>query len=302
MDQPPANSLPSLPLSAKGRRTTAAPVSALMAAALANPDLINLAAGFVDAATLPVQECAAISARIFGDASRGRAALQYDTTLGLRPLREAVLTHLERLEGKSADSMSLSADQIVITTGSQQMLYLIADVLLDPGDIVITANPSYFVFSGVLESLGAKVLAVPMDEQGMDVEAVGGLLLIHDVTLFVTSHIHAFFQGQWGRTPYIITGGGGAELRGTGPDNNFHHYLILYVDGQETRWELRKVDPPRRPRLDRFLYDLLLFKEGFLPLTLILITGLLTAIALGRYLYLRTGADATTNNHTAPAP
>jgi 2-aminoadipate transaminase len=72
--------------------------------------------------------------------------------------------------------MGLSADDILVSTGSQQALYIVADVLLDPGDIVITANPSYFVFTGALQSLGARVLAVPMDDEGMDVEAVGRVL------------------------------------------------------------------------------------------------------------------------------
>ena len=49
-------------------------------------------------------------------------------------------------------------------------------MLLDPGDIVITANPSYFVFTGALQSMGARVLAAPMDDEGMDVDAVERLL------------------------------------------------------------------------------------------------------------------------------
>ena len=49
-----------------------------------------------------------------------------------------------------AASMGLTEDDIVVTTGSQQALYLIGDVLVDPGDIVIAANPSYFVYAGTL--------------------------------------------------------------------------------------------------------------------------------------------------------
>jgi 2-aminoadipate transaminase len=72
--------------------------------------------------------------------------------------------------------MSLTADDIVLTTGSQQTLYLVGDCLIDPGDIVIAANPSYFVFTGTLQSLGAQVKTVPADDDGMDVEAVADLL------------------------------------------------------------------------------------------------------------------------------
>ena len=71
-----------LPLSAKARRTGEQPISFLMAAAMADP-AINLAAGLVDPLTLPVDAVHQITERIFSDTARGRAALQYDTTLGL---------------------------------------------------------------------------------------------------------------------------------------------------------------------------------------------------------------------------
>jgi len=166
-----------LPLSAKARRTGEQPISFLMAAAMADPALINLAAGLVDPLTLPVDAVHQITERIFSDTARGRAALQYDTTLGLEPLRRAALAHLEKLENKSAGQMGLDAKDFVITTGSQQALYLIGDVLIDPGDIVIAANPCYFVYTGTLASLGATVMAVPMREDGIDTEAVEALLL-----------------------------------------------------------------------------------------------------------------------------
>ena len=165
-----------LPLSSKARRTPEQPISYLISVVMRNPGLINLAAGLVDPLTLPVEECGVITRKIFADPERGRAALQYDTTIGLKELRAAALQHIEHLEGKSAAEMSLSPDQIVVTTGSQQSLYLIGDALLDPGDIVIAAQPSYFVYTGALASLGATVLTVPMDQDGMDVEAVGRLL------------------------------------------------------------------------------------------------------------------------------
>ncbi len=141
-----------------------------------NPLLINLAAGLVDPLTLPVEECDAITRRLFADIPRGRSALQYDTTLGLAELRRTLLSHVEQLEGVSASRMGLTENDVVTTTGSQQALYLVADVLIDPGDIVIAANPSYFVYAGALHSLGATVLTVPMDADGMVVDEVEHLL------------------------------------------------------------------------------------------------------------------------------
>jgi 2-aminoadipate transaminase len=75
--------------------------------------------------------------------------------------------------------VSLTAADVCITTGSQQLLYLIGEVLLDPDDIVITEAPSYFVFHSLLRSHGVRVLTVPMDENGMrtdDLEALLGRL------------------------------------------------------------------------------------------------------------------------------
>src|SRR5438874_1913310 len=176
MDKAVDANLPALQLSAKALRTQEAPISALIAAAVADPNLISFAAGLVDPRTLPVDECAAITQKIFADRPRAQTALQYDTTLGLKPLRHQLLAHLEKLEGKRASAMSITADDIVLTTGSQQTLYLVGDCLIDPGDIVIAANPSYFVYTGTLQSLGAKVMTVPMDKDGMDVDAVDRLL------------------------------------------------------------------------------------------------------------------------------
>jgi 2-aminoadipate transaminase len=174
--QPSGSPAHGLGFSAKARRTKEQPISFLIMEALRNPKLVNLAAGLVDPLTLPVEECDAITRKIFADKARGRSALQYDTTLGLAPLRKAALRHIEKLEGLGASAMGLHEDDVVITTGSQQALYLIGDALIDPGDIVIAANPSYFVYAGALSSLGAQVRAVPMNEGGMDVEAVDRVL------------------------------------------------------------------------------------------------------------------------------
>src|SRR5579862_286947 len=152
--------LPQLPLSTKARRTGEQPISFLIATVLANSKLINLAAGLVDPLTLPIEAVGQIAQTLLQNPARARAALQYDTTLGLTTLRQAALKHLEELEKTGAKAMSLTDKDILITTGSQQALYLLGEVLIDPGDIVISANPCYFVYTGTLASLGANVLTV----------------------------------------------------------------------------------------------------------------------------------------------
>lgn len=163
-----------LPLSQKARRTTEQPISYLIAAAVGNPELISFAAGLVDYDTLPIEQTARAAARVLE--TSGRASLQYGTTAGEARLRTALLEHVCRLEQMPAQAMSLMPENVVITTGSQQALYLLTDVLVDPGDLVITARPSYFVYTGLLASFGADVRTVPMDEKGLRVDALEQLL------------------------------------------------------------------------------------------------------------------------------
>lgn len=163
-------------LSSRARRATSQPISYLMAQAVDNPHLISLAAGLVDNDTLPCAEARELLEAILADPRRGRAALQYGTTHGLLELREALLEHLCRLDGATPAELGLSAEDVIVTTGSQQLLALLTDVLVDPGDIVITAWPSYFVYAGVLQAAGAQVRCVDVDEDGIRPGSLDALL------------------------------------------------------------------------------------------------------------------------------
>ena len=165
-----------LPLSGQSRRTTDSPITYFIQKALETPGLISLAAGLVDELSLPTAEVAAAVAEIIADPAAGRAALQYGSTAGLTPLREKVLHHVCTADHVSPDEIGLSVDDVVLTTGSQQLLYLLGEALFDPGDIVITEAPSYFVYHSLLVSQGARVLTVPMDDGGMDLDALEALL------------------------------------------------------------------------------------------------------------------------------
>jgi len=165
-----------LALSARALRTGDQPVSYIMSAAVRDPHIINLAAGLVDSQTLPVEEAAIAIQRVLADPRRARAALQYDTTIGLSELRQEVLNHLAEQDGLTPQQMSLLPAEVIITGGSQQLLGLIGDTLIDPGDIVITSRPCYFVYTATLTALGARMVTAPMDDLGLDVAAVQKLL------------------------------------------------------------------------------------------------------------------------------
>ena len=168
-------------LSQRARWAGGEPIAnVLMTKTLAHPELISLAAGFVDQQTLPVEPTDEAIRRVFSDPDRARAGLQYGTTIGYPPLRNAVLDRMLQADGCTAEQMNLSIDQVVITAGSNQLLYLLGDVLLDPGDLVICGAPSYFVFLGTLNNLGARAFGVETDEQGIIPEAIDKQLALLD--------------------------------------------------------------------------------------------------------------------------
>lgn len=147
-------------------------ISFLMQQAVENRDVISLAAGLVDESSLPVSESLRTFDDIFSEESRGRAALQYGTTAGAESLRDQLRVHLARQEHCSVEQLGVDTRQFVLTTGSQQLLALVADALFDPGDICLVAAPTYFVFLGVLNGVGARTIAIETDEHGIKPEAL----------------------------------------------------------------------------------------------------------------------------------
>lgn len=167
---------PPVQLSDRALRTADQPISYFMQQAVENPHLISLAAGLVDPISLPAAEVAQTFADLLARPQTARAALQYGTTQGYAALREQLLARTAALDGVSPAEVALTADDVVVTTGSQQLLYLLSELLLDPGDLIITEAPSYFVYQGTLNSLGVRTRVVPMDENGMNTDALEELL------------------------------------------------------------------------------------------------------------------------------
>ena len=165
------STLPRPALSRRAKLSFGQPISDLMARALANPQLISLAAGFVDQSTLPCAETEEALRSLWADPVAGQKALQYGTTAGYPPLRQTILEQqweADQTTGIAAPSI----DQVVLTAGSNQLLHLVAESLLDPGDLVLCSSPTYFVFLGTLQNLGAVPWGVDSDEQGILPEAL----------------------------------------------------------------------------------------------------------------------------------
>ncbi|CAK9067828.1 Aromatic-amino-acid aminotransferase 1 (ARAT-I) (AROAT) [Durusdinium trenchii] len=148
------------------------PISYLMHKALANPELISLAAGFVDQDTLPVDLMRQAVDSLLSDRKRGQAALQYGTTVGHAPLREIALNRWREADGEPECERGIGLDQVLITAGSNELLHLLGDTLCDPGDIILVASPCYFVYLGLATNLGIRTIGVEADEQGMIPESL----------------------------------------------------------------------------------------------------------------------------------
>jgi len=164
-------------LSTRAMQTHDQPISYFMQQAVENPHLISLAAGLVDPDSLPAALIRDVMDEMLSSAGTAQAALQYGTTQGYAPLRDKILARAMALDAIKAGDVALDADDVVVTSGSQQLLYMVGELLLDPGDIVITEAPSYFVYHGTLTSLGVRTLQVPMDEEGMDTHRLEELLV-----------------------------------------------------------------------------------------------------------------------------
>jgi 2-aminoadipate transaminase len=148
------------------------PISDLMHRALAAPQLISLAAGFVDPATLPVSATRAALTEILGDELDAQAALQYGTTHGFARLREQIREIHLASDGGASTQPPIDLHQVMLTAGSNQLLHIVSETLLDAGDIVLCASPTYFVYLGTLKNMGARAVGVETDDDGIVPEAL----------------------------------------------------------------------------------------------------------------------------------
>jgi len=149
----------------------ASEIRALFAVA-SRPEVVSLAGGMPYLSALPMDTVAAAVATML--ATQGLTALQYGSGQGDPVLRDQIL-EVMALEGISAH-----ADDIVVTTGSQQALDLVTRIFIDPGDVVLTEAPSYVGALGVFSAYQAQVAHVTSDDDGLVPQAleerIAGLL------------------------------------------------------------------------------------------------------------------------------
>lgn len=131
-------------------------------------DVITLSGGFPAAETFPVEVIRSLTDELLGGAGTAQA-LQYSPTAGLPAARDAVADMVGRRQGRRPD-------QVLITSGSIDALQLVGKSVLDRGDQVLVGAPTYLGALAVFDDFDSQVLGVALDEDGLDVDAVGELL------------------------------------------------------------------------------------------------------------------------------
>lgn len=157
----------------------------------AKGDIVSFAGGLPPAECFPLEAVAAVSGRLLAD--EGARALQYSTTEGCPELRSWLAEHMRaRLE------VGTSADEILVTTGSQQALDLTAKVFLDEGDVVYCESPTYLAALGAFRPFRPRFVPVPSDENGMIGAELARLVRDHGPKGIV--YVIPDFQNPSGRT------------------------------------------------------------------------------------------------------
>ncbi len=126
------------------------------------PEVISFAGGLPDTSSFPSETFAAMTARI-ADESCARA-LQYGPTEGLPETKRCIADVM------AAEDMTVDTDDVLVTTGGQQVLDLVTKTLIDPGDTIVAEGPSYPGALNAFQAYQANVVQVDMDSDGMRID------------------------------------------------------------------------------------------------------------------------------------
>ena len=160
----------------------------------ADPEVISLSAGNPAPEAFPAKEIAEISAKIFSE--NPIAALQYSVTEGYSPLRQAVGSFMNEKYNIGSDD-----DELIITSGAQQVMDLVTKSTVNEGDTVICEAPSFIGSLNSFRSYNARLCGIPLESDGMDIECLEKALQTEKNVRFI--YIIANFQNPSGVTTSI---------------------------------------------------------------------------------------------------
>lgn len=125
------------------------------------PDIISFAGGMPGNDLFPVEEVEELFRNL--DPKTKQAAFQYGPTPGLPSLLESLSGYLER------KGLPVQKNRLMITTGSQQALSILARAFIDPGDQVLSEYPCFIGAIAAFKACGADIVSIPVDEEGIDI-------------------------------------------------------------------------------------------------------------------------------------
>lgn len=186
--EPAPPRVPVPPLAARARSVGGSPVRDILAVT-ARPEVINFAGGLPAPELFDRDGIAAAFRDVLAEVPA--RALQYSTTEGEPALRSALAARI------TAQGLPTAPDDLLVTTGSQQALSLLATALIEPGDTVLVESPCYLAALQVFGLAGARVVPVAGDEDGVDPEALGEAVRRERPKLL---YLVPTFQNPTGRT------------------------------------------------------------------------------------------------------
>jgi 2-aminoadipate transaminase len=151
-------------LSTAAERMKESAIRRMGAVLAAGRDIISFAPGYPAPDTFPWDEFGAIAADLLG--SREPGVLQYGPTRGYRPLLDTIISIMTRR------GIATKLEELLVTTGSQQGLDLVARVLVDPGDAILVELPTYVGAISAFRNLQASLVGVPQEADGIDLAAL----------------------------------------------------------------------------------------------------------------------------------
>ncbi len=157
---------------------------------MADPEIISLGGGSPAAEAYPLTQIREISDDLL--AQHGVAMLEYGLTNGYGPFRQAYLEHLLLPKGVEAD-----INNTIALTGSGQGIFLVADVFIDEGDTVLVESPTFLGSLNVFRKMGANLIGLEMDEQGIIIDDLLAKIKAHRPKLIYTIPT---FQNPSGRS------------------------------------------------------------------------------------------------------
>ena len=138
---------------------------------LGKPGIISFAGGFPDPAMFDVQGIQSAANQALTE--EPGAALQYGATEGYQPLREQLSAFM------GSKGATVAANELIVTTGSQQALDLLGKTMISPGDKVIVEGPTFLATIQCFRLYGAELISAPVDAHGVDPEALEELVARH---------------------------------------------------------------------------------------------------------------------------